>query len=152
MEEDLLESLKNYLEPLGFCVTIADELPLPEKAYNKKRNQWFVHPFIELADDLEGHNLLITAVDLYISEWNFIFGYGPGPNAIISIARLGGHLLEERMIKEAVHELGHVFSLRHCSDPRCVMHFSNSLADTDYKHKEFCTQCQKLWPFQRCNK
>lgn len=146
IERNTLELLKDHLDSIGFSVAIADELPVPEEAYNKKRGQYRVQPFIELAENLEGYNLLITAVDLYTPGLNFIFGYGPGPNAVISIARLKGDLLEERMIKEAVHELGHVFSLSHCSDPRCVMHFSNTLADTDYKQKEFCRKCKKLWP------
>jgi archaemetzincin len=38
---------------------------------------------------------------------------------------------------EAVHELGHAFGLTHCEKSRCVMHFSNSLQDTDFKHYIF---------------
>lgn len=149
IQKELLEPLKDYLESLGFSITIAEPLPLPGKAYDKKRNQYLVRPFIELAHTLKGYNLLITDVDLYTPGLNFIFGYGPGPNAIISIARLKGNLLKERMIKEAVHELGHVFLLTHCDDLRCVMHFSNTLADTDYKNKEFCVKCQKLWSIKK---
>ena len=145
IKSGLLEPLKGYLESMGFSVTISDELPVPEKAYNKKRNQYVVYPFIDLVAHLEGYHLIVTDVDLYIPRKNFIFGYGPCPNAIISIARLKGDLLIERMIKEAVHELGHVFSLYHCSDPLCVMYFSNSLQDTDRKRKEFCKKCKKLW-------
>lgn len=148
IERELLETLKDYLESVGFHVTIAGEIPVPEKGYSKKRNQYRVNPFIDAVDHLEGHHLVVTDVDLYTPRLNFIFGYGPGPNAIISIARLKGDLIKERMIKEAVHELGHVFSLRHCSNPECVMYFSNSLQDTDYKRKEFCTKCQKLWSLQ----
>jgi predicted Zn-dependent protease len=88
-----------------------------------------------------GDNLLKSLKD-------YLEFIGPGPNAVISIARLKGALLEERTIKEAVHELGHVFLLRHCPTPECVMHFSNSLQDTDYKSKEFCPECRKLWPFK----
>ena len=147
--KDLLGSVSRYLEGLGFSVRISEELPIPERAYNRKRSQYTVIPFIELVDDYEGHHLLVTDVDLCTSHLNFIFGCGPGPNAIISIARLKGDLLEERMIKEAVHELGHVFSLGHCDNLRCVMHFSNCLADTDYKQKEFCSRCQQLWDKSR---
>ena len=46
-----------------------------------------------------------------------------------------------KQVKEAVHELGHTRGLGHCADPRCVMAFSNSLADTDRKGKEFCARC-----------
>lgn len=142
IKRELLDSLKGYLESVGFTTTIADVLPIPEKAYNPKRNQYLVYPFIDMVNHLKGHHLIVTDVDLYTPQLNFIFGYGPGPNAIISIARLKGNLLEERTIKEAVHELGHVLSLRHCSNPRCVMHFSKCLADTDYKNKECCSKCQ----------
>ncbi|MBC7261326.1 MAG: hypothetical protein H5T63_04860, partial [Chloroflexi bacterium] len=30
-------------------------------------------------------------------------------------------------------------------DPKCVMHFSNSLLDTDIKGAEFCAHCQAKW-------
>lgn len=71
--------------------------------------------------------------------------------AIISLARLrqsfyglpeDKHLFLERTIKEAVHELGHTYGLSHCPDPECVMHFSNSLMDTDRKKPSFCSRCQ----------
>lgn len=149
INRDLIEPLKEYLESIGFSVTISDRLPIPEKAYDEKRNQYIVHPFIELVNKLKGHHLLVTDVDLYTPGYNFVFGVCLGSNALISIARLKGYLLTERMIKEAVHELGHVFSLRHCSNPSCVMHFSYTLQDTDYKSKEFCRKCQKLWPLKK---
>jgi archaemetzincin len=45
-----------------------------------------------------------------------------------------------------VHELGHTYGLRHCRDPRCVMHFSNSLHDTDVKGAGFCPRCRaQMW-------
>jgi archaemetzincin len=49
-----------------------------------------------------------------------------------------------RVIKEAVHELGHALGLTHCEKSRCVMHFSNSLQDTDFKHYMFCERCNKI--------
>lgn len=143
IQRELLLPLKDHLESLGFSITIGEPLPLPEGAYNKKRNQYLVHPFIKLASTK--HTLLITDVDLYLPGSTFIFGYGPGPHAIISIARLKGAFLKERILKEAVHELGHVFSLTHCKNPRCVMFFSHTIDDTDYKNKEFCAKCREVW-------
>ncbi len=52
-------------------------------------------------------------------------------------------LFRERALKEAVHELGHTYSLGYCPDPTCVMHFSNSLYDTDLKGWSFCSNCQE---------
>ena len=51
-------------------------------------------------------------------------------------------LFHQRVLKEAAHELGHTYGLGHCPDNKCVMHFSNSLRDTDIKGTEFCPRCQ----------
>ncbi len=96
----------------------------------------------------------VTELDLYVSNLNFIFGQAQmgGRTALISLARLreefwgrrpNERLLAERALKEAVHELGHTLGLEHCSNPKCVMHFSNSLADTDIKGSWFCPECEK---------
>jgi archaemetzincin len=97
----------------------------------------------------------ITDVDLYTECLNFVFGEAElrGQLAVISLARLhqsfyslqeNRAIFLERTKKEAVHELGHVFGLAHCPDPECVMHFSNSLLDTDRKRVEFCPRCREL--------
>ena len=95
----------------------------------------------------------IADVDLYVPGLNFIFGeadVGSG-TAIVSLYRLRQEyygldpdeaLFLERAIKEVVHELGHTFGLEHCPNNKCVMHFSNSLADTDVKEARFCDKCR----------
>lgn len=99
--------------------------------------------------------LLIADVDLYTEGLNFVFGEAEieGSLAIISLVRLREsfygrlekrEIFESRVKKEAVHELGHVFGLKHCTFPQCVMFFSNSLADTDRKGWEFCPRCRAL--------
>jgi archaemetzincin len=90
--------------------------------------------------------------DLFVADANFIFGLAYGNRAIISLTRLrqefyglssNPDLLRERVLKEAVHELGHVFGLPHCPDRRCTMHFSNSIIDTDLKGSWYCERCRK---------
>lgn len=115
------------------------------------------------------YRLLVTACDLYTEELNFVFGQAqPGKStAIISLARLeqergtdlafviglgvsenaeGTEKISttffERTVKEAVHEIGHLKGLSHCPDSGCVMHFSNSLRDTDRKSRYFCSICR----------
>jgi len=51
---------------------------------------------------------------------------------------------EERMIKEAIHELGHTFNLRHCRDKSCIMHYCRSLKDVDRKSDQLCRYCKIL--------
>ncbi len=93
-------------------------------------------------------------VDLYSPEFDFVFGeaeIGSGV-ATVSLYRLpleryglrpDTKVFEERAVKEAVHELGHLYHLDHCSNPKCVMHFSTSLVDIDIKGKTFCSKCQQ---------
>jgi archaemetzincin len=58
----------------------------------------------------------------------------------------GPQLLEERLVKEAVHELGHVFGLMHCGTPVCVMGRSGGVRDVDSKRAELCEECRdRMW-------
>ncbi|CUS96705.1 matrixin family metalloprotease, partial [Candidatus Kryptobacter tengchongensis] len=59
--------------------------------------------------------------------------YGDKPNQ---------KLFEKRVLTEAVHEIGHLLNLKHCSNPNCVMFFSNSILDTDRKGFLFCNGCR----------
>lgn len=97
--------------------------------------------------------LALTDVDLFTPGLNFVFGQAqcPGKIALVSIYRLdpakygalpNPTLLLERATKEAIHELGHTFGLRHCLNPRCVMAFSNSIIEVDEKTAKFCARCK----------
>lgn len=138
-------------EAFGTDVVIAPGLPLPATAYDRRRRQ---HLSTALLDALararrpEWHRLLgVADVDLFVPELNFVFGEGDADRgvAVFSLQRLraeanGGStpLFDRRAATEAIHELGHSYGLRHCQRPRCVMWFSNSLAETDRKGTEFC--------------
>lgn len=132
-------------------------LSIPEGSYRKERQQYLAAPFIRVLAELPGDGYLrllgITDVDLFTKGLNFIFGQAVigGRECLISLARLrpslngqpdDAGLFQERVIKEAVHELGHTFGLSHCGDPLCVMMFSNSLSDTDRKSSAFCENCE----------
>ncbi len=95
----------------------------------------------------------VTEVDLFVPDLNYVFGLASQSLrvGVISLNRLKPESLDEesdaqlyvdRAVKEAIHELGHIFGLPHDRDPDCVMFFSNSIADTDRKNKWFCSSCQ----------
>jgi archaemetzincin len=101
-----------------------------------------------------GSGLLgLTCFDLYIPMLTFVFGEAQlkGSCAIVSTHRLrqefyglppDARLLRERLLKEAVHELGHTFGLRHCADHECVMAASHAVEWIDVKTCRFCSTCR----------
>jgi archaemetzincin len=87
----------------------------------------------------------VTGKDIYAKGMNFLFGEAElnGSRAIISVFRLttpNDNLYRERVVKEAVHEIGHVLGLIHCNN-HCVMKFSNSVMEVDRKPISFCEDC-----------
>lgn len=136
----------------------AEELTIPREAYNKRRGQY--HSTTMLKELLHSKPndvdriLGVVDADLYVSGLNFVFGEADVSHgtAVIALARLkqefyglrpNKDLFRARAIKEAVHELGHTYGLGHCPDPTCIMHFSNTLGDTDLKGPEFCNTCRR---------
>ncbi len=154
----LLTEIKDHVQAtFGKETVIAEEISMPMELVNKARGQIHSTKLIELLirQNHDGMALSVIDYDLYVPGLNFVFGEADPSEgmAVISITRLknefyGGEidqaLLLERALKEAVHEIGHLYGLRHCPDPKCVMHFSNSITDTDIKTKEFCSLCRSM--------
>jgi archaemetzincin len=146
-DESLLRALVPFLdETFGAAVTVAETIPLPEHAYNPSRRQYHSTVLLDvlaLQRRRWTRQLGVADVDLYTSDLNFVFGEADSARgiAVFSTARLHSSDHERflhRAATEAVHELGHTYGLSHCSNPRCVMWFSNTLAETDRKGTGLC--------------
>ena len=139
-------------------IAIGEPVPLPAAGYNPRRRQYRGSTLIAAlrapAHPATGRVLGLTDADCYAPGLNFIFGQATlgGRESFVAMPRLrqsfyglpeNPTLFRERVLKEMVHELGHTWGLAHCADARCVMHFSNTLRDTDVKGTIFCTRCRE---------
>lgn len=149
MDERTMAFLADHLAEKGFACTVLPEISIPADAYNRLRAQYRVERLLEATRQaVAGRVLGVVDLDIYAEGLNFVFGMAdsPGRAAVITVTRLRASAdearFQARMLKEAVHELGHTLGLTHCRHAKCVMYFSNTLADTDHKSAEFCAECR----------
>ena len=164
---ELLSWLADRLAELfDRCVVIGGTTSLPADGYNARRHQYEGDSMLAALESSrypDADRLLgLTDVDCYTPCLNFIFGLATlcGRTAFVAVPRLRQSfyglpeeqaLFYERALKEVVHELGHTWGLSHCSDASCVMHFSNSLDDTDIKGADLCSRCKERVDFEKKN-
>ena len=148
----VLSELAVDLRLFDVICEIGGALSIPNEAHDAGRGQYRSDVLLEVCEQRDSDKVLgIASVDLFSEPLNFVFGQAEvgGRAAVISIARLAHthhQTFRDRTAKEAIHELGHTFGLTHCPDPTCVMHFSNSLADTDLKGRQYCEDCVAAIP------
>jgi archaemetzincin len=160
----LKKNLKWFFKKYKIKIDIlTDVLPLLESEHNSVENNYDVIGVKKrLISQFKNRNyyriLGIMDVDIHSRISIHIFGVADPPRnksfatAIISTLRLKEDgiyrrvknvaLFELRVLKEAIHELGHTFSLNHCNN-RCVMRSSQSIEDIDRKPHDFCEICLK---------
>lgn len=158
-DAEITESVEKGISRIfGFPARILPILENVGFAYDSGRNQYHSTPILE---KLEGRApsfalkvLAITDVDLFIPILTHVYGEAQlgGRACIVSSYRLKGYALPtrinsshiQRIVKEAIHELGHTFSLRHCREHACIMHYCRTELDVDRKSDRLCRYCKIL--------
>jgi archaemetzincin len=128
----------------------------PGLAFDSYRNQYNSTLILSLllsnTNDTDARFVGVTPYDLFVPVLTFVFGEAQlnGRAAVVSSFRLrpeyyglraNESLLESRLEKETIHEIGHTFGLLHCSDDTCVMRSSTYAEDIDLKSDRLCTRC-----------
>ena len=96
--------------------------------------------------------ICFTNYDLYPEDtWNYVFGQASlearvGVWSLWRLERDGQKLTKadrflDRTLKIAVHETGHMFSMRHCKKYECLMSGTNHLDETDRRPLDTCPEC-----------
>ena len=154
-----LEELKRCVErAFGIrtkCSPFKIDLPGTFDPLRKQYNSSLILRQLIAAPPADAYKILgITAVDLFIPILTYVFGEAQldGIGAVVSLHRLNNQfyglpedngLMHDRLLKEAVHELGHTFGLLHCFQPGCVLNASTYVEDIDQKSIELCSVCRE---------
>lgn len=145
----------------AFGVAVEQHAPAfdPEAGFDQQRGQYNSRVVLAQLRDLTAVGadrvLGVAGVDLFIPVLTYVFGEAEldGRAAVVSSFRLDNELyglpadparLFDRLVKEAVHEVGHTYGLVHCHRPRCVMTSSTYVEGIDLKDAAFCDPCQRL--------
>lgn len=165
-ELSLVENLRTAI-PRSLDVA-CEVLPFqldPAPAYHIERQQFHSSEILQRMQPLVGAKnwrlLAIADVDLYIPILKYVFGEAQlgGPCAVVSAYRLrqefyglerNDSLLNQRLLKECVHELGHTLDLRHCQDYRCAMASSHAVEWVDLRESSFCEACRSQLSAKNC--
>ncbi|MBC8185795.1 archaemetzincin family Zn-dependent metalloprotease [candidate division KSB1 bacterium] len=156
----LLDALRVYLSRTFKTPVRIEKTEINiDKVYDPIRNQYnssyLLAQLVENPPEDAARILAVCSFDLFIPILTFVFGEAQleGIASIVSTKRLENefygatpdkHLLMERLLKEATHELGHTYNLYHCHNPGCVMNSSTYVEDIDEKSVRFCRECGEV--------
>jgi len=159
VSDGLLPFLRDALQgSLHVRCEIVPETLDPAATFHAERRQYHSSQLLaamqRFAGDASWRVLGIAEVDLYIPILTFVFGEAQtgGKCAVVSTRRLrqefyglapDPRLLEQRVLKEAIHEIGHTCDLTHCDNYLCAMAASHSVEWIDIKDAAMCRDCRE---------
>lgn len=141
-----------------YPATVLPTRRIPESAFDDRRLQYNAGIIIQTLKTWEfadcSKMVGVISQDIFIPIFNYAYGYAVqgGDLALVSLFRLNRNAdgsmpppsqFYERAAKIALHELGHLFSLFHCGEHDCIMHFSGAITDLDKIPFYLCPDCER---------
>ena len=145
-------------ETFSAAVDIVQGTEPPPEAYHPARLQYFSTVILGKLERMRANDrekiLGIIDEDLYIPTRPFVYNEADPHSgcAILSCFRVKQEfyglpedekIIFQRVKKEALTMIGHLFLLQYCKNPRCVMYRAASMLDTDEKGDTFCDNCRR---------
>lgn len=149
-----VDRLVGGLSRRGFSTIDVGTAHVPEERMHRERRQYDSKFFLKMArerakglPDWHTKVLVLTDADIFATRSLFVVGQADvdGRAAVVSVARIASGdraRFEARLLKEALHELGHTLGLGHCRRRGCVMFPSRTLPDSDVKPPDYCDRCR----------
>jgi archaemetzincin len=145
---------------LSLTARVMAPLGLPADALDERRLQYDAGRILGRMEAMSfaGPDKVVgvLGVDLFVPVFTHVFGEARqgGNAALVSLFRLGPRstgsgpvsaAVLERAAKIALHELCHLYDLSHCTDEKCLMHFSGDLSELDRTPFSFCRYCKAFF-------
>ncbi len=152
--KDLIAALE---KELGISVELAVSHYDLTRFYDPARRQYDANKIIHYLHDQyrlnEAKVIGILPADIFIPILTYVIGQAVfnGSAGVVSFFRLKNELyglkqderlLFDRFYKEVLHEIGHIFGLRHCVSPVCIMRPATYVEEVDEKKPAFCENCR----------
>jgi archaemetzincin len=137
--------------PLGKVPAGMERVQYPNN--RQIRTSYFIDALLpKLLPENAAALICLTNLDLFPGEtWNYVFGQASlekrvGVWSLWRLQKEGGKrastdLVLDRTLKVAMHETGHMFSMRHCTKYECLMSGTNHLGETDRRPLDTCPEC-----------
>ena len=159
LSAELIEAIAGEIKRVfGFSTAIDPVLHDISFALDQNRNQHHSTMILEQLAAISPPQAIrviaIAQVDLFIPILTHVYGEAQlgGTACIVSTYRLNegrsgmniSPKYVDRIVKEAIHELGHTFKLRHCPEGSCIMHYCRNEEDVDRKSDQLCRYCKVM--------
>lgn len=146
-------------ETFSTTVDIIQGTEPPPEAYSPVRLQFFSTVILAKLERMRSNNreklLGLIDEDIYIPTKPFVYAeVDPYSGcSLLSCYRIKQEfyglpedekLIFQRVRKEAVTQIGYLFMMRYCKNPRCVMFRSVDMSDSDRKTEKFCDNCRRF--------
>lgn len=126
--------------------TTSSNRTIPDGTYYSKARRYRAEKLLAKVAGKNRKDRILAIIQQDISatgngryDWG-VMGLTSGNTCVVSLYRLK---TTDRLIKVAIHEIGHMYGLGHCPTPGCYMHAYVDLAEIDSEY-QLCARCKNI--------